>query len=63
MATAVAEKNEQQDDQYDLNTGETTTEMPEKASQKQLYIRRALEDRAEKKRLKAMSDDNYWDNL
>ena len=63
MATAAASNQQSLDDQYDLNTGETATEMPEKASQKQLYIRRAIEDRNEKKRLEAMSEDSYWDNL
>ncbi len=53
----------QNKDRYDLNTGETGKEMPEKASQKQLYIRRAIEDRVEKKRLESMSEESYWDNL
>ena len=60
MATT---SNHQQDDQYDLNPGNQSTEMPEKASQKQLYIRRALEDRQEKKRLETLSEESYWDNL
>ncbi|WP_281647314.1 hypothetical protein [Parendozoicomonas sp. Alg238-R29] len=49
---------------YDLTPGKkAVVELPEKASQRQLHIRRAIEDRAEKKRLESMSEDNYWDNL
>ena len=63
MASAAASNQQSLNDQYDLNTGDASKEMPEKASQKQLYIRRAIEDRNEKKRLEAMSEDSYWDNL
>ncbi|CAM3500729.1 PA3496 family putative envelope integrity protein [Parendozoicomonas haliclonae] len=61
MATTVVE--EKASDLYDLTPGQDNTEMPEKTSQKQLYIRRAIEDRMEQKRLEEMSEDSYWDNL
>lgn len=35
--------------------------LPEKASKRSLYIRRAIEDHFEDKRLKALSDDNWWE--
>ncbi|OQX34178.1 MAG: hypothetical protein B0D91_12955 [Oceanospirillales bacterium LUC14_002_19_P2] len=37
--------------------------LPEKASERSLYIRRAIEDHFEEKRLKALSDDCWWDNI
>ncbi len=37
--------------------------LPEKASERSLYIRRAIEDHFEEKRLKALSDDGWWDNI
>lgn len=51
-------------DRYDLTPGkEAVVELPEKASQRQLHIRRAIEDRMEQKRLESMSEESYWDNL
>ena len=41
----------------------TMTEIPEKSSAKQLFMRRLLEDRLEVKRLEAYSEDLYWDRL
>ncbi len=38
-------------------------DLPEKASQRQLCIRRAIEDRNEKKRLEELETDTYWDSL
>ncbi|GAA4651527.1 hypothetical protein GCM10023116_38110 [Kistimonas scapharcae] len=37
--------------------------LPEKAAERSLYIRRAIEDHFEEKRLKALSDDGWWDNI
>lgn len=34
--------------------------MPEKGSKRALYIRRALEDREESKRLSSICGDDYW---
>ncbi|AMO54365.1 PA3496 family putative envelope integrity protein [Endozoicomonas montiporae] len=34
--------------------------IPEKGSKRALYIRRALEDREEKKRLSSECGDDYW---
>ena len=60
MTDSVAE----QSDRYDLTPGlETVAELPEKASQRQLHIRRAIEDRMEQKRLESMSEESYWDHL
>ena len=41
----------------------TNDPLPEKASERSLYIRRAIEDHFEEKRLKALSDDGWWDNI
>lgn len=35
--------------------------LPEKTSQRSLYVRRAIEDHFENKRLKALSDDDWWE--
>ena len=61
--TATAEAEDRTESIYDLTPGQKPAEMPEKASQKQLFIRRAIEDRMEQKRLESMADENYWDNL
>ncbi len=50
-------------DLYDLTPGVETMEMPEKTSQRQLFIRRSIEDRVEQKRLEEMSEEKYWDSL
>ena len=33
------------------------------SSQRQLFIRRYIEDRLEQKRLEELSDEKYWDSL
>ncbi len=59
--TAIAEN--QSKDLYNLTPGQTAKALPEKTSQRQLHIRRAIEDRNEVKRLESMSEDTYWDNI
>lgn len=36
-------------------------ELPEKSSERSLYIRRAIEDRKESQRLANLIGDDYWD--
>ena len=43
-------------------SGHPRDEMPEKKSKRALYIRRALEDREEKKRLSSECGEDYWGN-
>ncbi|UYM18298.1 hypothetical protein [Endozoicomonas euniceicola] len=41
-------------------SGHPRDEMPAKGSKRALYIRRALEDREEKKRLSSECGNDYW---
>ncbi len=64
MATnSIDDDNSDSSDYYDLTPGQEVEEMPEKASQRQLFIRRSIEDRLEQRRLEELSEEKYWDNL
>ena len=58
MANNPIDDDSDSSDLYDLTPGIEAEEMPEKTSQRQLFIRRYIEDRLEQKRLEELSDEN-----
>ncbi len=38
-----------------------SSDLPEKSSERSLYIRRAIEDRKESRRLAGLIGDDYWE--
>lgn len=44
-------------------TKEKVDTSSEKAPKRSLYVRRAIENHFEERRLSALSDDDWWDNI
>ena len=46
-----------------VSSGDAQDGMPTKGSKRALYIRRALEEREEKKRLSSACGEDYWSEI